>query len=195
MFTTEDKAFIRAILSNPGELTAWLVYADWLDEHDNVLQAEFLRLMAHRGQLSNTEPEWYVVEDRLHELRDVLKPVWVEVFDQPKIENCQVAAAFRFQCPKQWEKLKVTGGPAVRHCNACDKNVQYCHTLEEAQSHARQGHCVAVRLGVLRYPDDLKPPPDRDELDDPFAASEMVMGEFFYDGPPQRPRRPWWKFW
>ena len=195
MFTAEDKAFIRAILVNPSELTAWLVYADWLDEHDNPLQAEFLRLMAHRGQLRNTQPEWYTVEERLQELRALLEPVWVEVFDRPKIENCRVAASFRFQCPKQWENLKVTGDPAVRHCESCDEDVHYCHTLPEAQSHARQGHCVAVQLGVLRYPDDLKTH-DRDELDDPFAGTgELVMGEFFGEyQPPERPR-PWWKFW
>ena len=25
-----DRAFLRAILNNPAELTAWLAYADWL---------------------------------------------------------------------------------------------------------------------------------------------------------------------
>jgi uncharacterized protein (TIGR02996 family) len=197
MFTTEDRAFIRAILTNPAELTAWLVYADWLDEHENTLQAEFLRLMARRGQLSNTVPYWYTVEERLQELRAVLEQVWVEVFDRPKIENCQISPAFRFKCPKQWEALKVTGDPTVRHCDACDKNVHYCHTLEEAQSHARQGHCVAVRLGVLRYPGDL----DHATAD---AANEMLMGMFepstdevlaWMAAHPEPPRRPWWKFW
>jgi uncharacterized protein (TIGR02996 family) len=195
MFTTEDRAFIRAILTNQAELTAWLIYADWLDEHDNPLQAEFLRSMARRGQLSNTEPEWYMVEERLQELRAVLEPVWVEVFDRPKIENCPISPAFRFKCPKQWEALKVTGTPTVRHCDACDENVHYCHTLEEAQAHARQGHCVAVQLGVLRYPDDLKPP-RTDELA-PLASEETeeLMGliDPYYEPPP--PRRPWWKFW
>lgn len=198
MFTTEGRAFIRAILTNPAELTAWLIYADWLDEHDSPLQAEFLRLMARRGQLSDTEPEWYTVEERLQELRAVLEPVWVEVFDRPKVENCQISPAFRFQCPKQWENLKVTGAPAVRYCDVCHENVHYCHTLEEAQSHARQGRCVAVRLGVLRHPGDL----DRTIED---AAHEMLMAmseptdelmgliDPYYEPPP--PPRPWWKFW
>jgi uncharacterized protein (TIGR02996 family) len=189
-FTAEDKSFIRAILTNPGELTNWLVYADWLDEHDNPPQAEFLRLMVRRTQLSNTELEWYTVEERLRELRNLLTPVWVEVFDRPKIENCN--AAFRFQCPKQWENLKVTGEPTVRHCDACDKSVHYCHTLPEAQNRARHGDCVAVQLGVLRYPDDLKPNDREETLED-----AMVMGLFnySYDPPPPPPRRPWWKFW
>ena len=189
MFTAEDKAFIGAILDNPAELSAWLVYADWLDENDNPAQAEFLRLMARRGQLTNTQPEWYTVEERLRELRATLKAVWVEVFDRPKIENCD--AAFRFQCPKQWENLKITGDPTVRHCVACEKNVHYCHTLPEAQSHARQGHCVAVQLGVLRFPNDLSPRA-AGVFDD-----EIMMGDFEpdYFPTPAPPRRPWWKFW
>jgi uncharacterized protein (TIGR02996 family) len=209
MFTAEDKPFVLAILANPAELTAWLVYADWLDEHGNATHAEFLRLMARRGQLQNTDLEWYTVEERLQELRAELDPVWVEIFDRPKIENC--GAAFRFQCPKQWENLKVTGDPTVRHCDACDKSVHYCHTLPEAQSHARQGHCVAVQLGVLRYPDDLKPR----YPDETFEDAPIAMGDFdadYYPSLPEwatmpapptplttatapEPRRPWWKFW
>ena len=104
MFTAEDKVFIRAILSNPGELTAWLVYADWLEEHDNAAHAEFLRLMARRGQLRNTELEWYTVEERLQELRATLDPNWVAVFDRPKIENCDTA--FRFRCSQAVGELE-----------------------------------------------------------------------------------------
>ena len=187
MFTPEDWAFIRTILSNPAELSAWLVYADWLEEHDNPDHAEFLRVMARRGELQNTQPEWYTVEARLAELRAALAPVWVEVFDRPKIENCQMSPAFRFKCPKQWEALKVTGEPAVRHCDACDENVHYCHTLKEAQAHARQGHCVAVQLGVLRYPDDLKPLKQEETME--------LLGLLLPAPEPPPPRRPWWKFW
>jgi uncharacterized protein (TIGR02996 family) len=196
MFTTEDRAFIRGILSNPGELSAWLVYADWLDEHDNPLQAEFLRLMARRGLLSNTELEWYTVEARLEELRGTLDAVWVEVFDRPKIENC--APAFKFQCPKQWESLTVTGDPTVRHCGACDKDVHYCHTLPDAQQHARQGHCVAIQLGVPRHPDDLRPPPGDEltgERPDPYGGDIIGMMTWSDEPEPPPPRRPWWKFW
>jgi uncharacterized protein (TIGR02996 family) len=193
VFTVEDKAFIRAILSNPSELSAWLVYADWLDEHNNPTHAEFLRLMVRHGQLQNTELEWYTVEERLGELRAELDPNWIAVFDRPKIENCE--PAFRFQCPKRWENLRVLNEPGVRHCSACDKKVYYCHTLDAAQGHARQGHCVAVQLGVLRHPGDLAPPNDPDDI---FADTIMALGEFDpgYVPPPAPPRRrPWWKFW
>jgi uncharacterized protein (TIGR02996 family) len=188
VFTIEDKAFIRTILSNPAELSAWLVYADWLEEHDNPLHAEFLRLMARRGQLSNTELEWYTVEGRLEELRNTLDPNWVAVFDRPKIENCE--PAFRYQCPRQWENLKALNEPAVRYCSACEKKVYYCHTLDEAKSHAWQGHCVAVQLGVLRYPDDLRPPASPEG-----ASIGELIGALEISNPPPARRRRWWKFW
>lgn len=192
MFTAEDLSFVRAILASPAELTSWLVYADWLDEHDNPLHAEFLRLEIRRGQLRNTEPEWYAVEDRLKERRAGLNPNWVAVFDRPKIENC--GEPFRFKCPKRWENLRVTNDPAVRHCGACNKNVYFCRTLPEAQSHARQERCVAVQLDVLRYPDDLKRRGAEElylpEIDD---SSIVDMLEGFDE--PEPPRPPWWKFW
>src|SRR5262245_37070957 len=153
-FTDDDKAFLRAILANPAELTAWLVYADWLDEHDDP-RAEFIRLEVRRTQLRKTNPEWSIVESRLQELRTTLDPAWVSIFDRPRIENCE--EAFTFKCPKQWNELKATADTAVRHCTSCKKLVYYCRTLPEAQDHARQGHCVAVQLGVLRYPGDLTP--------------------------------------
>lgn len=39
-----DDSFRQALLSNPADLTTKLVYADWLQEHDDPLAAEFLRL-------------------------------------------------------------------------------------------------------------------------------------------------------
>jgi uncharacterized protein (TIGR02996 family) len=185
-FTPDDKAFVLKILSNPAELTAWLVYADWLDEHDHPLLAEFLRLMARHGQLRNTELGYYAVEARLEELRAELPPVWVEAFDRPKIENCE--PAFRFQCPKRWESLKITGEPAVRHCEACGKKVHYCHTVEEARERARGGQCVAVSLGVRRSEGDLT------RRSTASVAGQVLVGliEAHNSRPP---RRPWWKFW
>ncbi|MBM3981506.1 MAG: hypothetical protein FJ304_14715 [Planctomycetes bacterium] len=74
------------------------------------------------------------------------------------------------------------------------------HTLPDAQSHARQGHCVAIQLGVLRHPGDLTPPPG-DELIGELAAFDepddgILLGMPTFDEPePPPPRRPWWKFW
>jgi uncharacterized protein (TIGR02996 family) len=196
MFTAEDRTFIRAILANPAELTAWLVYADWLDEHGNTTHAEFLRLMARHAGPGNSDLDWYAAEEQLQELRAGLDPNWVAVFDRPGIENCDTA--FKFRCPKRWENLKVLNEPAVRYCAFCEKKVYYCHTLEEAKTHARQDHCVAVRLGVVRHPGDLKPPSDRAEEIGEYVGEDdgIDMGMLApFDDPPPEPPRPWWKFW
>jgi uncharacterized protein (TIGR02996 family) len=41
---TEEDALIAAIAANPDDDTPRLVYADWLDEHDRPVRAEFIRV-------------------------------------------------------------------------------------------------------------------------------------------------------
>ncbi|MBA4062630.1 MAG: hypothetical protein C0501_02770 [Isosphaera sp.] len=179
-----DAAFVRAVLNNPAELTAWLVYADWLDEHDDP-RGRFIRLEVRRHDPDLTEAERYWVTGELGNLRPTLDPDWVAVFDRPPIENCDELFAFR--CPKKWEALRGTDDPGVRHCDACGKAVHYCRDLWEAYGHARRGACVAVAGGVARHPGDLG--------HDPTAPRVLEMiGLLRMPEPPPR-RRPWWKFW
>lgn len=149
----EDKQFLRAILANPAELTAWLAYADWLDERDDP-RAEFVRLEVQLTSANVTQTERYGITARLEELRPTLDRDWVAIFDRPRIENCD--ATFAFKCPKTWEQLAGTDDPNVRHCPTCDEEVHYCHTLDQARGHALSGHCVAVATGVDRFPGDLR---------------------------------------
>jgi uncharacterized protein (TIGR02996 family) len=185
-FTDDDKTFIRAILSNPAELTAWLVYADWLDEHDDP-RAQFIRLEVKRLAYDTTQTERFGIVAQLEELRPTLDPDWVAIFDRPRVENCD--ELFAFKCPKQWEKLKGTDDPTVRHCDACRKNVYYCHTMREAYDHAQKGDCIAVAEGVRRSHGDLERDPDEPRVI--TRVGLMIMPE----PEPEPPRRPWWKFW
>jgi uncharacterized protein (TIGR02996 family) len=181
----EDKAFLRAIINNPAELTAWLAYADWLDERDDP-RGRFIRLELRRLDPGITQTERYGVIAGLEDLRPNLDPDWVAVFDRPRIENCD--ELFAFKCPKRWEELKGTADPAVRHCEACGKSVHYCHDLTAAYAHARRGACVAVGEGVPRYPGDLEHDPA-----EPRVA--RTMGLLMMPEPPPPRRQPWWKFW
>ncbi|MCE9560479.1 MAG: TIGR02996 domain-containing protein, partial [Planctomycetes bacterium] len=132
--TDEDKAFIRAILNNPAELTGWLAYADWLDERDDP-RAEFIRLEMKRLDPNITQAERFGVIAELEDIRMTLDEDWMAIFDRPAIENCD--ELFAFKCPKQWEKLHGTDNPYVRDCDACQKQVYYCLTLREAYNHAQ----------------------------------------------------------
>ncbi len=186
-FTSEDKAFLTAILNQPAELTGWLAYADWLDERGQPVRAEYLRLLARVGQLGESGVERKEAESRLRELRAKIHPDWTAVFDRPIIENCNELFAFR--CPRQWENLKVTGKSRERYCETCDKSVYYCSSIEVARAHARHGHCVAVSLDVRRRPGDLNLPVRT------TTVGRLISYPETPPSPPPSPRRRWWKFW
>ena len=64
----EEAGFIAALLAEPDDRTALLVYADWLDERSDP-RAEYLRLLAKDEQ----------DESRFVELRAALDSAWVQL--------------------------------------------------------------------------------------------------------------------
>jgi uncharacterized protein (TIGR02996 family) len=70
MQSDDDTAFQRAILANPADTTLKLVYADWLQEHDDP-RAEFVRLQvelhtARTSTVAVNAAAWFMqVGDRL----------------------------------------------------------------------------------------------------------------------------------
>lgn len=73
------------------------------------------------------------------------------------IINCDIA--FRFKCPKKWDRLAVTGKENIRYCNQCERNVYYCLTREDVRGHADAGECVAFETEAemfLGEPDPKK---------------------------------------
>src|SRR4051812_39524587 len=69
----EEVGFIAALLAEPGDRTAMLVYADWLDDRGDP-RAEYLRACA-AGELS---------EARLIELRQRLDNGWIALLRVPR---------------------------------------------------------------------------------------------------------------
>lgn len=151
---TDDSDFIRAILARPDDGTLRHVYADWLEERGDP-RGEFLRLDDQQAHAKDAK-QFLAQHERLQALRKEIAPSWLAQMSRSKIELCEVP--FRFQCPKQWDKLRATDEAGVRFCDACSQNVYYCHTLEEAREHAWRFHCVAVDVGVPRKEDDLQRP-------------------------------------
>ena len=45
----EEAGFIAALLADPDDRTVLLVYADWLDEHNESVKAAYLRLLVAEG--------------------------------------------------------------------------------------------------------------------------------------------------
>src|SRR5262249_53969078 len=74
--STDDEAFLRAILAAPGDAAPRLVYADWLDEPGGPRGA-YLRAEAERP---GSETLWRRGEE--------LDPVWVARVSRPPIGVC-----------------------------------------------------------------------------------------------------------
>ena len=53
---------------------------------------------------------------------------------------------FEYLCSKQWAELNETGDKAVKHCDQCNESVHLAQSMEEVDEHARQGHCVAIKM-------------------------------------------------
>jgi len=149
---TGDLPFIRTILANPDDQTAWFKYADWLETFSDH-RAEYVRLvvaLTHEnvGQEKRTE-----IQDRVRELRPTIEPHWLALVDRPVIELCKFS--FCYSCPNQWEKLELTDDEFVRYCKQCEKEVYYCRSMKEARRYASQGKCVAIDPSLPRKLSDL----------------------------------------
>jgi hypothetical protein len=102
-------------------------------------------------------------------LAAALPTEWLAVVSRLTIDYCGAKRAesdryellthqFEFVCDQEWDDMTPTENAAVRHCERCKENVHYCDTIVTARRHARQGHCVAVDLGIIRRDNDLAPP-------------------------------------
>ncbi len=69
---TERECFIAAIVAQPADDTARLVYADWLEEHGEVAHAQFVRVQIEHAALGNSDPKSFYISDleRMRHLKD-----------------------------------------------------------------------------------------------------------------------------
>jgi uncharacterized protein (TIGR02996 family) len=189
----DEDGFLAAIRFSPADDVARLVFADWLDEQDDPackLKAEFIRLelrMAEAPEKSLNRVRWL---QKLQKLAAQLNPSWLAVVSHPKLEACRVA--FRFECPKEWAKLAPTDSPTVRFCESCKQHVRHCATVEEAQSEARRGNCIALSVALVPKPVFLTP----DQIERLRTASASSMTRVgrplpIYELPPA-PSEPQW---
>jgi uncharacterized protein (TIGR02996 family) len=148
----EDTAFLRAILANPTDNAARLVYADWLEERGDP-RADFLRVDCALAALKKRDPRRDKLQARLQELGSRLDADWLTVVSRPVIENCGIL--FKFRCPKKWDQLLPASDLSIRFCETCIKAVHYCRTMDEGREHAVRGDCIAIDLRVQRTEGDL----------------------------------------
>jgi uncharacterized protein (TIGR02996 family) len=63
-----EDAFLQDIIAHPDDDTPRLVFADWLDEHDQALRAEFIRLQCRLAATGEDDPERDALLQREEEL-------------------------------------------------------------------------------------------------------------------------------
>jgi hypothetical protein len=174
------------------------VYADWLDERgtdEARFKAEYLRLDVHVAGLDPRDPQRDAHIVRLRTAARLLTSFWKASVAKLDIERCGVR--WEFLCPKKWDELTGTPDALVRHCSACQKDVHYCTSIDEARALVGGGgHCVVIDLRVRREADDLPPRflpvIDGEEEEAERIDDGMDMGLIEFDLPPREPETNWW---
>ena len=166
----DEDDFLRKLLENPADDTVRLVYADWLDERgdpESRMKATFLRLTARLGERKKPGKWRTAIQDELRPLAAKLPTDWLAIVSRLRLDLCAAKSAdgglefgrqqFELVCHRDWAHLTTTDDAGVRYCDECEQSVHYCDTIVAARRHARQGHCVAVDLGIIRRDRDLAP--------------------------------------
>jgi uncharacterized protein (TIGR02996 family) len=73
----EHDAFLRAIRDNPEDDTPRLVFADWLQEHDEEERAQFIRLQCELATLDPRTSKAEELRERIWRLQNKHEPAWV----------------------------------------------------------------------------------------------------------------------
>lgn len=151
-----EAAFVQAIASSPNDDALRLVYADWLEEQGEDRRSRWLRIECqwHEEQREDGVAR-QETRRKLAIIGSRIEAGWAARMARVPVEKCQVAAEFEFECPQQWEKLRLTADDGVRFCETCQSKVYFCRSIREARSHASQGQCVAIESSILRRQGDL----------------------------------------
>src|SRR4051812_18259315 len=76
----EQAALLAAIIAKPKDNTARLVYADWLQEHDDEEQAEFIRDSIKYATMPQKGKAWKELHNRLWERIAERRRTWLRPF-------------------------------------------------------------------------------------------------------------------
>lgn len=71
-----DDAFLHDILAHPDDDAPRLIYADWLDEHNDP-RGEFIRVQCTLAQLSDEDPRRWLLEQREQEMLREHQAEWL----------------------------------------------------------------------------------------------------------------------
>ncbi|MDY3560249.1 TIGR02996 domain-containing protein [Gemmata sp. JC673] len=128
---SDEDALLSAIAAHPSEDTPRLAYADWLDEHDRPIRAEFIRLQCGWGQTAEvpgadqrkrSERVQFFIKNHRRDLipgplgRDLTVPDIA--FDRGFLSKLQVTALQFVQQPGEFVRLCPPPQVSIRHLTA-----------------------------------------------------------------------------
>ena len=131
-----EAGLLRALRRAPQDDATLVVYADYLEQSGHSDQA----LLARRALRGASEDAG--------DLRRRLLPheaTWRAVVTRPPIASCEAGET----CPGRWDRLAPTAQDDVRHCGACDRDVRYCISVEQARQLGAQNARVAFDAALM----------------------------------------------
>ncbi len=75
-----DDAFLQAIIEQPDDDSLRLIYADWLEEHDDP-RGEFIRIQCALDRMPESDSRYPALNDRYSELLRHYEATWLEPLD------------------------------------------------------------------------------------------------------------------
>ncbi len=159
----EERAFLSGILENPLDNAIRLIYADWLEEHDRPIQADYLRVECQMIAFRPEDIRYKLKRAYLITIGKALESDWIALISRVQIDNCPSQLNLNSNCPKRWEALKITESEKIRECEQCRRRVYFCSEVLDVDQMKRQGEVIAIDPRLQYGGSHSKPRPSRRE--------------------------------
>jgi len=108
----DEHQFLDAIRAAPGDCTVRLVYADWLEEHDEPAFAEFIRLACQLDALSLGDPNRGSLKFRMDELSLMNSKHWIGEVSclSPHYGHYQIGIPLAHRTENPWKHMPDRSG-------------------------------------------------------------------------------------
>jgi uncharacterized protein (TIGR02996 family) len=175
-----DETFLDAIRADPEDSSAYLAYADWLEERGDV-RAEFLRVQADLLGLRRKDPRGEGLRARLGRLRRLIDPdwlVWVDRSDRFTMLWPADVCRLMERAGQVGRPLRALQGGHNQDTRFSKMNVRAGDYLHPVRVKSRKLYVVArMRVAEVTTPEEYaRKHPAAAEFIRPGCAGEVLAG-------------------
>lgn len=123
-----DEAFLQSLETQPNDNVGRLVYADWLQEHDDT-RAEFLRLEVRLATNDVPAGQLGVMKTRLVELSRAAEPGWLQAVNRTPFVRCRLFPRSRRQTPRD----TIPPGTKIELANYSNRSMTIVYDVDPMQ--------------------------------------------------------------